>query len=49
MEDAPQEIASIIEDLQYLISVFKKFESAERPPGDCIIEGIRHCQSKVAV
>lgn len=49
IEDAPHEIAAIKEDLQYLISVFKKVESAEKPLGHCIAEGIRHCRTKVTV
>lgn len=49
MEDAPQEIAAVKEDLQYLISVFKRIESAEKPLGHCIAEGVRHCRIKVAV
>jgi hypothetical protein len=49
IEDAPQEVAAVKEDLQYLISVFKRIESAEKPLGHCIAEGIRHCRFKVAV
>lgn len=49
IEDAPHEIAAVKEDLQYLISVFKRIETAEKPLGHCIAEGIRHCRIKVAV
>jgi hypothetical protein len=49
IEEAPQEIAAIKEDLQYLISVFSRIESTEEPLGLCIAEGIRHCRTKVAV
>jgi hypothetical protein len=49
IEDAPQEISAIREDLQYLISIFKRFESNNDPIGDCIAEGIQHCRIKVLV
>lgn len=49
IEEAPQEIAAIKEDLRYLISVFRRIESAGEAPGLCIAEGIRHCRTKVAV
>ncbi|KAH7066716.1 hypothetical protein BKA63DRAFT_126404 [Paraphoma chrysanthemicola] len=48
IEDAPHEIATIKEDLRYLTSVFKRIETAERPLGGCITEGMQHCQMKVA-
>ncbi|KAH7080966.1 hypothetical protein FB567DRAFT_562483 [Paraphoma chrysanthemicola] len=48
IEDAPHEIATIKEDLRYLTSVFKRIETAERPLGGCIAEGMQHCQIKVA-
>ncbi|KAF3006764.1 hypothetical protein E8E13_010062 [Curvularia kusanoi] len=48
IEDAPLEIAAIKEDLQYLVSVFKRIETAAHPPGHCIAEGIRHCRMKIA-
>ncbi|KAH6633196.1 hypothetical protein C7974DRAFT_462830 [Boeremia exigua] len=47
IEDAPQEISAIKEDLQYLISVFRRIESAKTPLGHCIAEGIQHCRIKV--
>jgi hypothetical protein len=49
VEDAPQEVAAINEDLQYLISIFKRIESQNTSIGDCIAEGIQHCRSKVLV
>jgi hypothetical protein len=49
VEDAPQEVAAINEDLQYLISIFKRIESQNSSPDDCIAEGIRYCRSKVLV
>lgn len=49
IEDAPQEIAAVKEDLQYLVSVFRKIEAGDEPMGHCIAEGIRHCRIKVAV
>lgn len=49
VEDAPQEIASVKEDLRYLISVFKRIESSNHAVGSCIADGIRYCQLKVVV
>lgn len=49
VEDAPREVAAIKEDLQYLISVFKRIESNKNSVGDCIVEGIQHCRIKVLV
>jgi hypothetical protein len=49
IEDAPHEIAAIKEDLQLLISVFKRIESNENPLGQCTIKGVYHCRVKVAV
>lgn len=49
IEDAPHEILAIKGDLRYLISVFRRIESAEQPLGNSIIEGVRHCRIKVAV
>lgn len=49
IEDAPQEVAAIKEDLQYLISVFKRIESTEARNSRCIREGVQHCRIKVAV
>ena len=49
IEDAPHEIASIKEDLRFLISVFRRIESNENPLGQCTIEGVYHCRVKVAV
>ncbi|KAH8722344.1 hypothetical protein GQ44DRAFT_741717 [Phaeosphaeriaceae sp. PMI808] len=47
VEDAPQEIAAIKEDMKYLISIFKRIESNNHPLGECITEGIQHCRLKV--
>ncbi|KAH8704359.1 hypothetical protein GQ44DRAFT_820019 [Phaeosphaeriaceae sp. PMI808] len=47
VEGAPHEIATIKDDLQYLISIFKRIESSNHSLGDCIVEGIQHCQIKV--
>lgn len=49
VEDAPLEIASIKEDLRYLISVFKRVESHDNARGSCLAEGIRHCRAKITV
>ncbi|KAK7187424.1 hypothetical protein PSPO01_06654 [Paraphaeosphaeria sporulosa] len=49
MEDAPHEIATIKEDLLYLISIFKRVESSEHSSSKCMAEGATHCQRKVAV
>jgi hypothetical protein len=49
IKEAPEEIAAIKEDLRYLISVFRRVESAGQPLGPCIAEGVRHCRIKVAV
>jgi hypothetical protein len=49
VEDAPQEIIAIKEDLRYLISVFKGVESYDDPLGGCLGEGVQHCRAKVAV
>ncbi|KAJ4989675.1 hypothetical protein SVAN01_04892 [Stagonosporopsis vannaccii] len=48
IEDAPQEIAAIKEDLCYLISVFKRVESHDNPLGSCLAEGVQHCRAKIA-
>ncbi|KAF1929931.1 uncharacterized protein M421DRAFT_380930 [Didymella exigua CBS 183.55] len=48
IEDAPQEIAAVKEDLQYLISVFKGIENSEKPLGHCIADGVQHCRIKIA-
>ncbi|KAF7677303.1 hypothetical protein GT037_004162 [Alternaria burnsii] len=48
VEDAPQEIIAIKEDLRYLISVFKGVESYGDPLGGCLGEGVQHCRAKVA-
>ncbi|RAR06532.1 ankyrin repeat-containing protein [Stemphylium lycopersici] len=45
VEDAPQEIAAINEDLQYLITIFRRIESNTEPLGECIAEGIEHCRA----
>jgi hypothetical protein len=49
VEDAPREIIAIKEDLRYLISVFKTFESHGNPLGSCLSEGVQHCCAKIAV
>jgi hypothetical protein len=49
VEDAPQEVKAIREDLQYLISIFGKIESNENRVGECVVQGMQHCQSKVLV
>lgn len=49
VEDAPQDIAAINEDLQYLISVFKKIQSTKGAVGECVAEGIQHCWGKLLV
>lgn len=47
VEDAPQDIAAINEDLQYLISVFQRIQSTKGSVGECVAEGMQHCWSKV--
>ncbi|KAH7401636.1 hypothetical protein BKA66DRAFT_585814 [Pyrenochaeta sp. MPI-SDFR-AT-0127] len=47
IEDAPQEIAAIKEDLLYLTSVFGRIGCTRKPLGHCVVEGIQHCQIKV--
>lgn len=49
IEDAPLEIVAIKEDLRYLISVFKRVESHNKPLGGCLAEGVQHCRAKIAV
>jgi hypothetical protein len=49
IEDGPQEIKAIQEDLQYLISIFEKIESNDNLVGDCVVEGMQHCRTKVLV
>jgi hypothetical protein len=49
VEDGPQEVKAIQEDLQYLISIFGKIESSENHVGECVMEGMQHCQAKVLV
>jgi hypothetical protein len=49
VEDGPQEIVAIKEDLQYLISIFREIESNNNSVGECIVEGIQHCRVKVVV
>ncbi|KAH3964989.1 hypothetical protein HBI56_149970 [Parastagonospora nodorum] len=47
IEDGPQEIAAIREDLQYLISIFREIESNNGHVGDCILEGIQYCRIRI--
>jgi hypothetical protein len=49
VEDGPQEVKAIQEDLQYLISIFRKIESNDSHVGECVMEGMQHCQVKVLV
>jgi hypothetical protein len=49
IEDGPQETTAIREDLFYLISIFREIESNDNPLGDCIVEGIQQCRTKVTV
>ena len=49
IEDGPQEIAAIREDLQYLISIFREIESNNGHVGDCILEGIQYCRIRIVV
>jgi len=49
IEDGPQEIAAIKENLQYLISIFREIESNSSRVGDCILEGIQYCRLRIVV
>lgn len=49
IEDGPQDIAAIREDLQYLISIFREIESNSNRVGDCILEGIQYCRVRIVV
>jgi hypothetical protein len=49
VDDSPQEVAAIRDDLQYLILIFKEIESNNNPVGHCIVEGVQRCRIKVKV
>jgi hypothetical protein len=49
VEDAPQEIAAIREDLHFLSSVFAGIGCNGKPLGQLVVEGIQHCELKMAV
>jgi hypothetical protein len=48
-QDAPEDVAAIVESLRYLSTVFEEIASAKKPLAPSVAEGIRCCQRKVAV